>query len=201
MYCTVITPYSGLQLMLYQREQPDLWESGTPSAITAPRGSAFSRLIPVVLSRFAFLRTRFSQAADTLTQLGILWASRGYVRRSLLYLLASVSFLREISSLASLSDTIRHDGNPSTSSSSSSRNDTIGDECIVSDGSSATAETKATSSGAGNGDSEPDDVRHNKERKQEKHRNLRAKLESLLTHAYYFLAQVSRAAGDAFSLS
>ncbi|CAM9425840.1 unnamed protein product [Pylaiella littoralis] len=139
------------------------------------------------------------EAADTLTQLGLLWSARGYARRSILYFLAAVGFLRQASSLACAP--------PSSSSSSSSstlsngeaenrhggRGEREGDERkeagIPVDvevggggggggggGDSAAVAAVETGKGSAGGEKQ--------EQLQKK-----AKLESMLTHAFYYLAQ------------
>ena len=89
-----------------------------------------------------------------MTQLGLLWAARGYPRRSLFYLLASVGFLQE---------------------ASSSAGGDAGDE--------NKAEAEAGTEGRGDNAGVPGTKAESVEGRVEK-------LESLLTHALYYLAQV-----------
>lgn len=102
-------------------------------------------------------------------QLGLLWAARGYPRRSLLYLLASVSFLREASAVSS-----------NLATDMTAKNVNIGNNAASDDG-----ETE----GRRGGEEDTSD-RDGEEKDSLKGQERKTKLESLLTHAFYYLAQV-----------
>ncbi|CAN0178534.1 unnamed protein product, partial [Laminaria digitata] len=121
--------------------------SPPPVPTEAPPGMA----VPCLLAR-----QHPAEAADTLTQLGLLWAARAYPRRSLFYLLASVGFLKEASSSAA------GDG---------------ADENKV-----EKPEKEADTEGRGDNAGVPGTKAEGVEGRVEK-------LESLLTHALYYLAQ------------
>lgn len=107
------------------------------------------------------LHVRLPKAADTLMQLGLLWNSWDEPRRSLLYLLASVAFLREAS--------YSHAPIPGVESPS---------EDGVKPTKKAMVDSVPTLAGLMLEGNDP-------EAKTET-----SKLESLLTHAYFYLAQV-----------
>ncbi|CBJ28687.1 conserved unknown protein [Ectocarpus siliculosus] len=133
------------------------------------------------------------EAADTLTQLGLLWSARGYPRRSLLYLLASVGFLRQASSsppppsapvppsTAPARDEAREGENEGGNGNDEGEAVAAGCDGGAGSGDNPTAaEAAAEGSGEG-GDSGGDGVGEEEEK--------RGKLESMLTHVFYYLAQ------------
>lgn len=149
-----------------------------------------------------------AQAADTLTQLGLLWSARGYSRRSILYLLASVGFLREASSSLSRSS-------PSSSSSTPNGDAKNGGPGEVRQGATRDEKEMEMDGDGGSNDGggsaavvsragmetgeerEGSQRRHEDEKTRSKKRDTQAKLESMLTHAFYYLAQVR---GDAWDV-
>lgn len=149
------------------------------------------------------------QAADTLTQLGLLWSARGYSRRSILYLLASVGFLREASSSLSCASPTPYGDANKESGRGEERQGTREEEeeghpAAAVDGEggggggaggdrdrAALGRAEANTGEEGdNGTKGDEDVMA---RKKIKDKDKEAKLESMLTHAFYYLAQVSGA--------
>lgn len=143
-----------------------------------------------------------SKAADALTQLGLLWSARGYPRRSLLYLLASVGFLRQASSsppppsapavppsTAPARDEAREGENDQ--GNGSDEGEAVAAGC-AGGGGSGDDRVAAAAVAEGSGDEgEADDERAGEEEKK-------GKLQSMLTHAFYYLAQVNVCGGVLF---
>ncbi|CAM9942424.1 unnamed protein product, partial [Ectocarpus sp. 4 AP-2014] len=132
------------------------------------------------------------EAADTLTQLGLLWSARGYLRRSLLYLLASVGFLRQASSslpppsapvppsTAPARDEVREGENDGGNGNDEGEAVAAGCDGGAGSGDDRTA-AEAAAEGSGEGGEAGGDGAGEEEKK--------GKLESMLTHVFYYLAQ------------
>ncbi|CAM9645005.1 unnamed protein product, partial [Ectocarpus sp. 8 AP-2014] len=142
------------------------------------------------------LRLLPAAAADTLTQLGLLWSSRGYPRRSLLYLLASVVFLRQASSsppppsapvppsTAPARDEARDAG--IDQANGNDEGEAVAAGCAGGGGTGddrAAAAAAAAAEGSGNGREAGGEGAGEEEEEK------KGKLESMLTHAFYYLAQ------------
>ncbi|CAN0443235.1 unnamed protein product, partial [Ectocarpus sp. 12 AP-2014] len=133
------------------------------------------------------------EAADTLTQLGLLWSSRGYPRRSLLYLLASMDFLRQASSsppppsapvppsTAPARDEAREGGNDGGIGNDEGEAVAAGRDGGAGSGDDRTAAEAAAEGSGERREAGGDGAGEEAEKK--------GKLESMLTHVFYYLAQ------------
>ncbi|CAM9495753.1 unnamed protein product [Scytosiphon promiscuus] len=158
---------------------------------------------PGMLSLRPLARDHPEEAADTLTQLGLLWSRWGHSRRSILYLLAAVAFLRQASSLSPTGSS--ESSSPPASAPAEAKGEAREGE--KSGGTQAEGvETKggdeegsipaAAGGGGGSGDGGGGAVAattaaagggRNEQEGAEEATN--GKLESMLTHALYYLAQ------------
>lgn len=129
-----------------------------------------------------------------MTQLGLLWSSRGYPRRSLLYLLASVGFLRQASSsppppsapvppsTAPARDEAREAG--IDQGNGNDEGEAVAAGCA---GGGGTGDDRAAAAAAAEGSGDGGEAGGEGAGEEEEKKG---KLESMLTHVFYYLAQV-----------